>query len=160
MAFELITQINESANDEQNYINLVESTIKELFGDDAAGSVTECQVAWDAAEDADRKDTVKESSAAMGRAAERDWLQQVSDETAEKKELKNRKLGIKSQGEPEAGQFVIMQGGVGKIVAIDKPSKQVIIQNKAGKEKVFKYTDLAGPKEVKGKKAWALKAAM
>ena len=162
MAYKLLTNLNESVRENEEYQALVESVICEFFGDQAASTPEECAALWDAAKDAVRSEqqeplTEQGENAAMARAGERDWVQQASKDSDERQDNKNRTLGIKPKGAPEEGQLVVMQGGVGRIVAIDAVDKQVIVQNKQGQEKVFKMDQLVGPKNVNGKLAWALR---
>jgi hypothetical protein len=158
MAFELLGNLNESVREKEEYQALVESTILEFFGDTAAATPEECEALWAAAKDAVRKiDEVER--AAMARAGEREWMQQAAADSADRQETKDRALGLKKRGAPEEGHMVVMQGGVGRIVAVDTQDNQVIIQNKQGQEKVFKFDQLLGPKNVNGKMAWALKGA-
>lgn len=163
MAYELLTNLNESVRENEEYQALVESVICEFFGDQAASTPEECAALWDAAKDAVRSEqqqlTEQPESAAMARAGERDWVQQAAADSDQRQDDKNRTLGIKPKGVPEEGHMVVMQGGVGRIVAVDTVDKQVIIQNKQGQEKVFKMDQLLGPKNVNGKMAWALQGA-
>lgn len=160
MAYKLLTNLNKSVQEKEEYEALVESVICEFFGDTAASTPEECEALWAAATDADLTEmNNRGENAAMARAGEREWMQQAAQDSDERAEAKNRTLGIKAKGEPETGHFVVMQGGVGKIVAVDTVDKQVIIQNKQGQEKVFKMDQLLGPKNVNGKLAWALQGS-
>jgi hypothetical protein len=159
MAFKLLETLNESVRENEEYQALVESVICEFFGDQAASTPEECAALWDAAKDAVRSEqgTLTEvENAAMARAGERDWVKQAAADSTERQDNKDRTLGIKKKGQPEEGHLVVMQGGVGRIVAVDAVDKAVIIQNKQGQEKVFKMDQLLGPKNVNGKMAWAL----
>jgi len=163
MAYELLTSLNESVRENEEYEKIVESVILEFFGDQAASTPEECAAAWERAKEAVRDPEPLEEqgeNAAMARAGERDWVRQAAQDSTDREDVKNRTLGIKATGVPAEGNPVIMQGGVGQVVAVDAQDKQVIVRGKDGQEKVFKFSDLAGPKEVNGKLAWALKSAV
>lgn len=162
MTFNLLTSLNESALETETHQALLESIISEHFGDDAASSVDECAALWDMAQDNPKKTTIVEQpeSAAMARAGELDWVRSTAQDNKQKQAVKNKALGIKPKGTPETGHMVVMQGGLGKIVATQPEDRKLIIQNKAGVEKVFSYDQLVGPKKVNGKLAWALKGTV
>jgi hypothetical protein len=155
MTFNLLTQINESAKIEQKHVDLVTDAVKNTFGDQAAATIVECETAWDNGKDISDNESLQEArmTAAQGRSTESDWLQTMKDD----EQKKDNKLGINQTAIPKNGDAVILQGGIGQVVEVDPKSKQVIIKNKAGQEKGFNFADLAGPREVQGKKAWALK---
>ena len=71
--------------------------------------------------------------------------------------FRSKALGIKVKGDPTTGHIVVMQGGLGKIVAVQPEDRKVIIQNKAGDEKVFDFDQLVNPKKINNKTTWALK---
>ncbi len=158
MKLNFLQSINESANEEAAHLALLEQTITDVFGDQAIASVADHKVMWTAAKDSTT--TISEAStASMSRAGERDWIQDATARQDEKKALKDKALGIKPKTDhmPSKGDMVALASGIGKIVDTDEKTKQVIIQDKAGNEKVFPMAQLVGPKTVQGKQAWALR---
>ena len=122
-----------------------QNLIIETFGWDAAATPSECQDIWNSA------------------LTESDWTGSVGRDQAEKQEARSTPLGRdrrKLARDPKKGEMVIMQGGMGQVVAIDAGNKSVVVRNQRGDEKKFPIDQLTGPKSVNDKPAWALKSAM
>lgn len=160
MAFELLTNLNESVKADEQHRALLEEFTSELFGDTAAASYDDYVAAWERGKEVLEPTELEEAQAAMDRAGEREWMQQTAAKSAEMQRDKERTLGIKPKGAPEEGHIVVLgAGGLGQIVATDPESEAVIIRDRQGNEKVFKNAELLGPKMVNGKMTWALSGA-
>lgn len=169
MAFELLTNLNESVKADEQHRALLEDFTSELFGDTSAASYDDYVAAWERGKEVLEKQLTEMkaselytemSQGAMDRAGEREWMAQVSQDSGDMKRAKQKTLGLTDKSAPAEGEVVVLgAGGLGSIVAVDAESASVIIRDKSGTEKVFKNDDLLGPKMVNGKKAWALQGA-
>lgn len=159
MSYKLLTEVNNSANQHEKYIELIENLI-DLFGFDRKEVIcTEEQLDQFIANAADRPLLEYDERAAFARAGEREWLSDLEQEQ-KKKEVEQRRLGIeKGKVKPAEGQRVIMpgQGGIGQIVATDPQGGQVMVRDKGGREFVVKIGELVGPKMVGKQAAWMLR---
>ncbi len=149
MPYDLLKDINTTVKDDEAHIQYMEEGILALFGDKAAYTLEESTEIWDAAPDSEKVFEM-EGGAAMGRSAERDFVQSAREEEP------SSSLGIKSDRQPKVGEWVLMPGAPGRITEIDTQDMQVHVKGRAG-EKVFKIDELLGPKKTRsGELAWTL----
>ena len=155
MAYTLLTDLNKIAKEEDEYKTLYETVMSDFFGCDLEDLEKMAEL-WVNAEEPKELTDLSEAEAAMGRRAEREWMQQAAD-ASQKEEEPSTSLGIKSNRVPKVGNMVVLGNGVGYIAGVEPTDELVSIKdNRSGQEKVFKFANLAGPKMVNGEMAWKL----
>jgi len=159
MSYNLLTDLNKIAKEEDEYKILYETTICDLFECDIEDLEKMAEL-WEAAKESKESTELTEQvgRASQDRAGEREWVEQAAAEAQAKKDP-STSLGIQSDRVPEVGNMVALGHGMGTIVGVEPTDELVSIKDtRTGQEKVFKFANLAGPKMVNGKMAWKLNA--
>lgn len=162
MRYDLLSQVNESARADDEYVQLVERAIDILGFDRNEVICTESDLEKFLVRVSGRKLLEQREGAAMARAGEREWLADLAREreTKDTEYQQPKKLGIpRETAKPAEGQRIVLpgRGGIGSIVALDLQHNQVMIRDKAGREFVVKMDELVGPKMVGKDATWMLK---
>jgi len=156
MSYNLLTDLNQIAKEEDEYKALYETVMSDFFGCDLEDLEKMAKLWTNAKEPKEPTDLSEAERASMGRASDREWAQQAAAE-ARAEEEPSTSLGIKSNRVPKVGNMVAIGTGMGTIAGVEPTDELVSIKdNRTGQEKVFKFANLAGPKMVNGKMAWKL----
>jgi hypothetical protein len=162
MEYKVLSQINESVQQANEYQALVERTINVLEFDRSAVLATEGETEAFITKALSRprlqtKNLLEDERAGVARAGEMDWMRQAEQHRTQPDT--ERKLGIQRPDiRPDKGQRVVMvgRGGIGMIVATDPEGKQVMVRDKEGREFVVSHDELRGPKMVGKEPTWMI----
>lgn len=173
MSYELLSQVNESADEIRDYERMVNETIDYLEFDRKEVVCTEAEYEKFLRRVDHRKlmeADFGDERASTARAGEQQWMQDLAQKHQARQsqgaEYGQRKLGLGGQqGQqqqgvtPQKGQRIVLpgQGGIGYVVATDPQSGKVMIRDKAGREFIVQHNELVGPKTVGQSATWMLK---
>ena len=151
MSYSLISQVNESVHEEEQHLQLVQEVLS--YFDGAMTSLEEFDALLEMRGGSD---------AAMGRAAELDWLQGMKQDQADRESGTKRyganPLGLdRPMAQPKPGHYVLTPRGVGSVVDMEGDNIMVEVR---GQDIMIKRGELLDePKDVRGKVAWMMKRA-
>lgn len=166
MGYDLLSQVNESAQHQDEYKAILNTAIDVLeFEHDVIR--TDEQFAKFLDNIADRP-LLEYGGAAAERAGEREWMGDISAASKRNQSMKRhggqeiaqRGIGLNKPQQsqvPKRGQVVLLPDGLGQIVEFDQQGKQVMVRSKAGKEFVVKINELTPGKVVNKRQTWGLK---
>lgn len=162
MGYDLLSQVNESAQQHTEFKELVEQTIDALGFDRSEVVCTEDELER-FIKRVNHRELLEAREQAMDKAGESEWVRDALQQRREREggEYQSKKLGLSAgkNVKPDKGQRVILPGqsGIGYIVALNLEDKQVMVRDKGGREFVVKTDELVGPKMVGKEPTWMLR---
>lgn len=155
MIYNLLSTVNDRVNQQEEFVATIQEAIDFLEFDRSVVICTENEFA---AFLKTTKHTILEASdAAMGRAAELDWVNTMRQDREDRgMEKTGTRLGMeKPKARPEQGQVVLTPRGLAKIIEI-RPDTGLVTVRGPNVSMTFDAVKLVGPKMVNGKPTWMI----